>query len=128
MEDRRLQQRNGRNRRSNVRSGHGCSSAGADQRGGCGTLLAESVANSGTSAGALLRWRGDLPVVGQNSAFNIFQIAHRMRSVARQDVERHLRIKDFLWQLLEGKQVDRLLMQLIHSTLSLFAGRLKDSC
>src|SRR5271157_1418059 len=61
--------------------------------------------------------------VALNTALHGSKRTQRVLAVAIQKVERHLRIKYALGELLEGKQVHGLLMQLVHAALSVFRSR-----
>ncbi len=68
---------------------------------------------------------GNAPVVLPDSLRHRFQCQLRSLSVARHHIEGYLDIEDVLRQLLEGQQIDRLLMEFIHPLLAVLRRRFK---
>ena len=63
---------------------------------------------------------GDALVVFKYAALDRCQRRSGLLSVARHHVECHLCVEYLLRQLLEGKQIHRLLVELVHSLLPVF--------
>ena len=69
---------------------------------------------------------GDPLIVLEHAVLYRIQRRHRLLAVARHHVEGHLGIEHFLRQLLEGKQVHGLLVELVHALLPMLRRRLED--
>src|SRR5437870_13737030 len=70
----------------------------------------------------------DTTVVVQNANLDRAQRRDRLLPITRHHVECDLRVENLLWQLLKGKQVDGLLVKLVHSFLAVLRSRLKHCC
>ena len=62
----------------------------------------------------------------QNAILDRAQRWDRLLPITRHHVECDLRVENLLWQLLKGKQVDGLLVQFVHSFLTVLRSRLKN--
>ena len=69
---------------------------------------------------------GDPLIMLEHTVFYSIQRRDRLLAIARHHVEGHLGIEHFFRQLLEGEQVDSLLMELVHALLPMLRRRLED--
>src|ERR1700722_9236713 len=69
---------------------------------------------------------GDLPIMAEHALFHRIQCRLRLLPIALQHVEGNLGIENIFGQRLKGEQVHSLLMQFVHTALSMLGCRLEN--